>query len=152
MHKIFLGLSFLLLAEPCFAQEREWLLDAADEDVFLVFGVPNTTDVGVSFWCKISTGSLSLFAPSQATLIAPNSIALSIGTKTFDLPTAPSNDGDTKTVEAKLVPQDLILSELQAAERFSLTIGNHKSVYPLMDADFAGLLKLCSAKPQALGN
>ena len=33
------------------AQERQWSLDAGDQDAYLIFGVPDSDDVGVSLWC-----------------------------------------------------------------------------------------------------
>lgn len=152
MHKTIAALSLIVLAQPALAQEREWGLDASDEDVYLLFGVPNTTDVGVSFWCKIDTGIVSLFTPLPAKQVPPKSIIVSIGAKSYDLATTPSEDENAQTLEAKLVPQDTLLSELQSAERFSLTVGNHKTVYPLIDADFANLMKLCAAKPGTPNN
>jgi hypothetical protein len=146
------GLGFLALATSSAAQEREWVLDAAEEDVYLLFGVPNTTDVGVSFWCKISSGKVSLFAPAPTTQRKLKSVSLEIGKATFDLDAALSEDSRQVSLEAKLVPQGKILAELQSAERFTLTVGKHKSIYPLIDADFAGLLKFCNIKPEGTNN
>ncbi len=147
-----LGLALQLCAASSFAQEREWVLDAAEEDVYLLFGVPNTTDVGVSFWCKISTGKISLFAPAPANQSKLRKVTLEVGKATFDLNATLSEESRQVSLEAKLLPQDKILAELQTAERFSLTVGKHKSIYPLSGADFSGLLKFCNIKPEGANN
>jgi hypothetical protein len=149
---IVFGLALQLCATASLAQEREWVLDAAEEDVYLLFGVPNTTDVGVSFWCKISTGKISLFAPAPANQSKLRKVALEVGNTTFDLEATLSEDSRQVSLEAKLLPQDKILAELQTAQRFSLTVGKHKSIYPLIGADFAGLLKFCNIKPEGTNN
>jgi hypothetical protein len=146
------GLACAILSSNAIAQEREWVLDAANEDVYLLFGVPNTADVGVSFWCKISTGVVSVFAPLPGDMHMPKSITMALGSATYELPTTPSDEADPKTIEAKLVPQDKILSDLETAERFSFTLGQHKAVYPLAGADFPALLKICYAKPAEPNN
>ena len=43
--------TLVLGSAPSLAQERIWTLDQTDAEVYLVFGVPETDDVGVSFWC-----------------------------------------------------------------------------------------------------
>jgi hypothetical protein len=132
------------------AQEREWLLNAADEDVFLLFGVPSSNDVGVSFWCKIGSTRISLFAPLPANAKAdaiPPAIELQVGTEIFKLQTKPATEDANGTVEAPLIPQDSILQKLQEAGVFNLTIGKHKATYPLLGADITGFNKLCSTPP-----
>ena len=43
----------LLVSTLALAQERQWSLDTVNNQVFLVFGVPESDDVGLSFWCDI---------------------------------------------------------------------------------------------------
>ena len=45
------------------AQEREWTLDASDQEAYLIFGVADTDDVGVSLWCPAKKGVVNLFVP-----------------------------------------------------------------------------------------
>jgi hypothetical protein len=136
----------IFASSAVWAQEREWVLDAAGEDVFLVFGVSGTADVGVSFWCKLGSKNVSLFAPLPASHSAsvPSRLSLDIGAKTFTLPAQPLSQAELKSIEAKLSPQDEILNTLQAEERFVMTVGTHKTTFPLAGADFDGLLKLCN--------
>jgi hypothetical protein len=140
------GLVLACLMLPAHAQEREWTLDAADEDVYLLFGVPNTTDVGVSFWCKISSREVSLFTPLPPNTSSLPTISLIIDATTYTLTPTASADQNSNTIEAKLQPQDKIISELEKAERFTLMLDKHKAVYPLEGADFSNLLKLCAAR------
>lgn len=140
------GILLAALMQPAAAQERQWQLDAAEVDAYLLFGVPSTTDIGVSFWCKINSGEISVFAPLHAATKAPKTISLSINAAIYNLTATPSEDENSKTIEAKLLPQEKIFEELQSAERFTLTQNKHKVTYPLEGADLNGLLKLCTAK------
>jgi hypothetical protein len=152
MQKLLTGIFLALTISTVAAQEREWVLDAAEEDVYLLFGVPNTTDVGVSLWCKISTGNISLFAPMPTTTPAPEIATLTIRNTNYELALTKIEGDMQYSIEAKLIPQDKILDALQSAEQFSLTLGKHTSVYPLATADFAGLLRLCKEKPEVPNN
>ena len=49
------------------AQERIWTLDQTDAEVYLVFGVPETDDVGVSFWCTQQSGIVKIVFPGVRT-------------------------------------------------------------------------------------
>ena len=67
---------------PALAQERAWTLDAATEDAFLVFGVPQTEDVGFSLWCKIGSGKITMMTPEpglklQDGVAAPMAVLIS---------------------------------------------------------------------------
>jgi hypothetical protein len=142
--------TLLAVATPAAAQEREWLLDAAEEDVYLLFGVPNTNDVGVSFWCRIGEPEMSLFSPLPANAPAdqPQPVVLvRVDDKTFTL--APrQTENSTGSVEAPLLEQQQpLLDSLKGAERFSVTITDHTSTFPLDGADFNSLLGLCTSKP-----
>ena len=68
-----------LLAGAAHAQEREWMLDASDEDAYLIFGVPETDDGGISLWCRIGkgtvSGSPSAIASSATSRSAPSASA-----------------------------------------------------------------------------
>jgi hypothetical protein len=130
------------LASPAVAQEREWSLGAAGEDVFMAFGVPETADIGVSFWCKIGGKDVSLFAPLPGLSNGLQRVSLGVGQKIYELHPK-INDG---SIEAALKPQGDVLAALKAADRFALTIGKHKTTFPLAGADFDGLLAMCADK------
>jgi hypothetical protein len=152
MQKNFTSIFLAMMISTASAQEREWLLDAAEEDVYLLFGVPNTTDVGISIWCKINTGKISVFAPLPKTTPTPASATLTIGAANYELAMTQADANKQNSIEAQLAPQDKILADLQTAESFSLTLGKHTSIYPLADADFAGLIRLCKEKPDVPNN
>lgn len=136
---------------PAEAQERQWLLDAAEQDVYLVFGVPESNDVGVSIWCRIGSQKMSLFTTlppgidDQATDL---NMAIRSGNTTFALQAMINKTSDIPTVESELLPKDKILEALQGSDSFTLQIGPHKAIYPLIGADFAGLTRLCERAPE----
>ena len=147
-------LSALLLlgAQSASAQEREWTLDAAGDDAFLVFGVPQSDDVGLSFWCKISSGEMQIFAP------VPHKSGLKDGEKTtvvieingskfaVDGRANFNYEASQNNVEVALKTGDPLLPTLSNADRVSIEVANHRTTFPLLNADFAGLLKLCGSK------
>lgn len=147
MFRLILILSAALLVTPVLAQERQWVLDVAGEDVFLAFGVPSTNDVGVSFWCKIGKKDVSLFSPLMGSEKHPK-LKLSAGNLSFPLVAKINDNEGAKTIEALLKPQNKILDALETEERFEVLIGKHKVTYPLGDADFKGLMKLCNGEVQ----
>ena len=134
------------------AQEREWILDAADEDAFLVFGVPETDDVGVSLWCKLGSARVKLYFPEGSPELKPDITApyeLIVGAKKHKLSgktTANDLTGST-SVETELSADDPLWTELIKADRFTVKIGKHELTYPLVDAGIDNLLKLCREKP-----
>ena len=140
-----------LLAEPVFAQEREWSLDAAGEDAFLVFGVPQTDDVGLSFWCKIGSGKASVFYPVTWTDLKNGSavkIQVEAGkTKLAIRGKATSQaEGGSASLEAPVALNSKLFGALKSADRVVLKVGTHKGVYPLVGADIDGLVRLCRQK------
>jgi hypothetical protein len=153
MFPALLGATLLasLAATAARAQEREWLLDAADEDAFLVFGVPETDDVGVSFWCKIGSGKVKLFFPEGSADLQADSTAdftVTVDSKPHMLKgttTANAMTGAT-SIETELPLDAPLLREMEQADRFAAKIGSHDSTYPLVDAGLASLFNLCRAK------
>jgi hypothetical protein len=145
MFRIVLILSAALFATPALAQERQWVLDVAGEDVFLAFGVPSTNDVGVSFWCKIGKKDVSLFSPLVNSEKHPK-LKLAVGSRNFSLVAKINDNEGAKTIEALLKPQNKILDALETEERFEVSIGKHTVTYPLADADFKGMMKLCNGE------
>ena len=150
----FLSICYLVLAclsFPVAAQEREWILDAADEDAFLLFGVPETDDVGVSLWCKIGSGKVKLFFPDGSPSLAPDIKAdfkINIEGKEHVLNgTTTANDMTGATsIEAELSADDGLFAELQKADRFRVVISSHSTIFPLIDAGLDNLLRLCRVK------
>ncbi len=139
---------FLTLSAPLASQEREWSLDVTDEEAFLVFGTPNTEDIGVSFWCKLGSGKVKVYAPRlklSAAADKSETIELTISGKTYVLkPVVDSNDDASKpALEAEIDAPNPALSDLQTAAHFGLASGGHHAHFPLFDANFAALVRAC---------
>lgn len=138
----------VLLSQQCQAQEREWQLDAQGEDAYLVFGVPNTADIGISLWCKVGEKNISVFAPVPRTVKRHEAkVALQIGDRDYPLQPKFTEDPNNITLEAELLPRDELLAAIAAAERIGLVIADHKSVFPTEGANFLEFNKLCTTAP-----
>lgn len=140
-----------LMPVPAFAQEREWLLDAADQDAFLVFGVPETDDVGVSLWCKLGSGKVKLFFPEGSPDLKPEETAdfvITVDGRAHTLKGSTSANAMTgaTSIEAELPVDDPVLGELLKADRFAARIASHELTFPLVDAGLENLLKICRSK------
>jgi hypothetical protein len=114
----------LLLPHTVRAQEREWLLDAAEEDAFLVFGVPETDDVGVSFWCKLASGKIKIFFPEGSPDLKPDTSAdfvLTIGgtAKTLSGKTTANAATGATSIESEMPLDDPVIVALDKADRFT---------------------------------
>jgi hypothetical protein len=152
-----IALTFIavLAASPALAQEREWRLDATDEDAFLIFGTPETDDVGISFWCKIGSKQAKIFLPETHADLVPGSkleMLVKVADKTFTLPAqvSPNEEAGIPSVEAKLPADHPIFASIADAEFFAVTAGQHKTSFPTSAADFDELLKMCMASPEEL--
>ncbi len=137
---------------PVQAQERQWTLDATAQEAFLVFGVPETDDVGLSFWCKIGTKKMSAYMPANVAKLhvgETTTMHITANGKTFNLPAKAALDGvkGKFTVEGQFLTTDKLFTNLQAADDVTIAIKNFKASYPLTDADFDGLLSACSGDP-----
>lgn len=139
---------FLAATASAHAQERQWNLDAGDEDAYLVFGVPDTDDVGVSLWCSVQTGEVNLFLPASDAEVTPGKslmIKVAAGEEKIEIQGKCEANAETGSVsvEAKLKDSDPIFSGLLRADRFRVNFGGEERIFPLIDADVEGLLSLC---------
>jgi hypothetical protein len=144
------GLAFWLgfATQPALAQEREWSFDTSEEDAYLIFGVPETDDVGVSFWCTIGRGEIRLFVPQASDGLARGQsvkITVDVSGKEFGFngETAPNEAAGTVSAEVHIETTDPVFAALLAADRFSIRIGKEVGVFPLEGADFESLLRVC---------
>lgn len=142
-------------ASPSLAQEREWKLDATDEDAFLIFGTPETDDVGISFWCKIGSKRAKIFLPETHADLVPGSkmeLAIEVGGKKFDVPAkvAANEEAGIPSVEAELAVDDGLFAAIQTADFFSVMARSHKTSFPTAGSEFEDLLKLCRMNPAEL--
>jgi hypothetical protein len=129
------------------AQEREWILDAETDDVFLAFGVPNTDDIAISLWCSKGTDQPKFFAATpflQSSVKSPTA-HIEVGSQSFDF-ALNAQAGPKTTVETQKILPGEFLQALQNQDHVTVTIAQHKSVFPLDGADVKTFLKLCASK------
>lgn len=136
------------LAASARAQERQWIFDAGEDDAYLIFGVPDTDDVGISFWCGARSGEVRIFIPAADPAMQPDAdvtFALTAGEETFKIAgrTAADEMSATTSIEAAIPATDPLFTVLQKSDRFKVVTGTVEHVYPLIDADVAGLIELC---------
>jgi hypothetical protein len=149
VHRLFLALlAGAVLTTPAAAQERVWALDVSGEDAFLVFGVPDTEDVGISLWCPIQQGEVNVFVPEAASgLRAGKSVKLTIGTDDrkaeFTGRTEVNPDAGVVSIELQIKAGDPIFESMLHSDRFYVKATGEENVFPLYDADLAGLIELC---------
>lgn len=130
------------------AQERQWIFETGTDDAYLIFGVPETDDVGISFWCSAHSGEVRIFIPEADPVMKPDrdvSFVVSVGEETFkiDGKTAANEMSDTTSIEAAVSATEPLFAALQKADRFKVVTGAVEHVYPLIEADVAGLIGLC---------
>ena len=142
-----------LMAGKALAQEREWSLDASDEEAYLIFGVADTEDVGVSLWCPLRKGVVSLFVPEPTEDLEklkrktlPVTVKAGTETATFAGKVDINPDTPASSVEIQIPVTHPLLVAMQSADRFDVKVDKAEVVFPLYDADVAGLLDLCREK------
>lgn len=130
------------------AQERVWNLDQTDQEAYLVFGVPETDDVGISFWCTLQSDIVKFYVPdTDPTLKIADDVAfeLSISDKAYPLKgkTSVNEESGSTSIEAELKTTDSIFAALESTSHFSVQAGSSNHIFPLDEADFSGLLEVC---------
>jgi hypothetical protein len=145
---LILAVSILASTEPALSQEREWSLDASEQDAFLVFGVPQTDDVGLSFWCKIGSGSVAMFYPVTWRDFPENSMVtvraeFDSAQMTFKGKASARSNGAPASLEVPLKPDAKLFKSMKTSDHFVLKVRGHSAAYPLSGADVDGLLSLC---------
>lgn len=136
-------------ALPAFAQEREWIFDTADEDAYLVFGVPESDDAGVSFGCTLQSGEIRIFIPEAGDDLKPDRkirLVIKVGGKdfTYDGVTTPNELSATTSAEAAIPASDALFADLRKADRFTVKTGIEENTFPLEGSDFESLVRACS--------
>ena len=135
------------------AQEREWSLDASDNEAYLIFGVPDTDDVGMSLWCNVGKGMVSVYLPVPTAEItlkhdksAPLTITAGSETATFRGKADVNKEAAVSSVEAEMAVDHPVMKALLTADWFKVSSGAVEVTYPLYDADVAGLMELCKKR------
>lgn len=146
-------LSLTLLPTLVMAQEREWQLDATDQDAFLVFGVPQSDDVGVSFWCKLGSKKIKIMSPVPKGVLKSAkkiSLVLNASGKDFALMATAGLGARSSadSVEAETPAAGPLVDALENSDRIGIKVAGHETTFPLLDADLDGLLRLCRELPK----
>jgi hypothetical protein len=132
------------------AQERQWSFDQTDKDAYLVFGVPETDDVGLSFWCTQRSGLIKIFVPEGSIKLKPKEqvpLRLDIAAKTFRLKAiAESNkEAGTASLETEVPVNHPIFDALAQADRITVRVKKRKDIFPVQDLELSALLEVCRA-------
>jgi len=144
-----LFVTLVALPSSLSAQEREWTFDTGEEDAYLIFGVPDTDDVGVSFWCTLGMGEIRMFVPEAGENLEAGKtvdVEVSAGDKKFTLAgeTAVNEESGSTSIEVHLKTDSPLFPALATADRFTVTANKETSVFPLEGADFESLLRVCA--------
>jgi hypothetical protein len=147
---LLLLLALGLMASAAPAQEREWLLDAGDEEAYLIFGVPDSDDVGLSFWCVLRKDMVNLYLPRPTEELrkfkgkeVPVKLSAGGETVTFRGKLQLVPEGSYSSVEVEMGADHPVLAAMQKTDRLRVRVGNEDLIFPLYDADLAGLIELC---------
>lgn len=151
MHRsLVLLLALGLASGAAHAQERDWALDASDQEAYLIFGVADTDDVGVSLWCRTRKDMVNLYVPrptAELEQLARRKVPLTIKageeTATFAGKIDLNRGYPSSSVEVEMPVDNPLLKALEKADRFSVKIGDQEVVFPLYNADVTTLLGLC---------
>ena len=151
MRAVVFIIAFALTLTTALAQERQWSLDTSEQEAYLVFGVPNTDDVCLSFWCEIGSGKISIFEPLSHKLIKADKkihIDLAIDDEKFRIiaKASVSPESRSASLEATVGAAGTVMQAVAKAQTIGVTALGHKSSYPLFDADVKGLLRVCSGE------
>jgi hypothetical protein len=132
------------------AQERQWSFDQTDKDAYLVFGVPETDDVGLSFWCAQRSGKVKIFIPEGALKLKPKEkvpMRLDVASKTFRfsaLADSNSQAGST-SLETEVAVDHPIFAAIADADRITIRVKSRRDVFPIQELDLSALLQVCKA-------
>jgi len=151
MHRSLAVLIALGLASgAALAQERDWALDASDQEAYLIFGVADTDDVGVSLWCRTHKDIVNLYIPRPTAELerinrrkAPLVVKAGEETATFAGKIDLNRGFPSSSVEVEIPIDNPLLKALETADRFSVKIDAQEVVFPLYNADVTTLLGLC---------
>src|SRR5262245_60489809 len=105
-----LGVAAIMSAATVFAQEREWSWGTSETEAYLVFGVPESEDVGISFWCPQGNTEIRIFIADANVKLAPDiatTIEFVAGDKKFSVPArTQSNELDATTSAEGSLPSN----------------------------------------------
>lgn len=151
LRPLFFPIAMLLFAAAVSAQdsqERQWTLDASDQDAYLIFGVPETDDLGISLWCPIGQGKVNIFVPETGEKMEAGkdvTITLKAGDEMSEVKakTDINAEAGVSSAEGSIAADDPIFNAMTKTDRFRVSVGTEELIFPLFEADVAGLLKHC---------
>jgi len=140
--------AMIMSATAALAQEREWSWGTSETEAYLVFGVPESEDVGISFWCTQGSGEVQVFIADANVKLAADidtTIEFTAGDKKFTVPAhTMANELDaTTSAEGAIPAADPIFPVLQAADRFAVSVADESQTFPSAGQDFANLTEAC---------
>jgi hypothetical protein len=146
------AIALAMLSSAAFAQEREWTFDTSEEQAFLTFGVPESDDAGISFWCPLGTGMIRIFIPESRESLKPGGQATFVikvdgASYPYQADITVNEEAGVPSLEAMATDTDPAFQALLKADRFALEIENEEDMFPLAGADFASLLRACGKGP-----
>jgi len=139
---------FFALAASAAAQERQWNFDISDTDAYLLFGVPESDDVGMSFWCGLKSGEINMFFPESDPALAADAdlqFTISAGEETIaiDGKTSANEEAGSISIEARIDEADPFWRHMLDADRFRVKVGAEELIFPLVDAELASFMLAC---------
>jgi hypothetical protein len=143
-----LALALALAIPPALAQEREWSLDSSEDEAFMIFGVPESDDVGISFWCSLRSGEVRIFVPEASEKLGANKIVnfdVFVGNQSFGISgnTLPNEEAGTMSIEGIVPVAHPLFAALKSAGHFSVKVESDAQSFPLAGADIDTLLNAC---------
>ena len=139
-----------LFTGEALAQEREWTLDASEQESYLIFGVADSDDVGLSLWCPNHKGIVNLYVPRPTAELqklarrkVPMTVTAGSETATFGGKIDINPDAASSSVEVEMPVDSPLLKALEKADRLTVKVDSQEVVFPLYDADVSSLLALC---------
>jgi hypothetical protein len=133
------------------AQERQWTLNAALQDVSLEFGVGGTDDIGLSFYCEIGSGTVAIFLPFDRQLITKDGkvpVQLFVDDEKFSIHMLASKSEASRSggLEGPVSVDGTVMTALNGAREFGLTALGKTKRFPMVDADVDGFIKACTGE------
>jgi hypothetical protein len=143
-----LCVALIMSATAALAQEREWSWGTSDTEGYLVFGVPESEDVGISFWCTQGSGEIRVFVADANVKLAADidtAIDFAVGDKNFTVKARTmANELDaTTSAEGASPATEPLFPALQATDRFTVAVAGESQTFPSAGQDFANLIEAC---------
>ena len=143
-----LCVAVIMSATAALAQEREWSWGTSETEAYLVFGVPESEDVGISFWCTQGAGEIRVFiADANVKLSADidTTIEFAANDKKFSVKARTmANELDaTTSAEGAAPASEPLFPALQATDRFTVSVAGESQTFPSAGQDFANLIEAC---------